>query len=441
MPPLLPRSLSALLLLAALGASAADAPPAPPRTAWIGATVFDGTGAPARPDAVVLTRGGRIEAVLPAAAFRPASDMAVVDLHGRFVIPGLVNTHVHLATSARPEPARAYLQREIYSGVTAVRDMAGDARLLAELQREAEFGEIASPDIFYAALMAGPEFFVDPRTEQASRGRVAGQAPWLQAVTADTDLRLAVARARGTGASAIKIYADVAPALLAAVTREAHAQGLRVWAHATVFPSRPSDAVDAGVDVVSHACMLGYEANESLPQVVPHPTIPVDVARLAAHGDRVDAVLARMKARGTILDATLLVYSIDDSGIDCSYALAARLAGRAHAAGVEVSAGTDDEPGDVAGPWSGLLREIALLHDDAGLSNADVLRAATAVGARAIGRERDMGTLEAGKLANFVVLEKDPLADIGALRSVSATVKAGVAYPRDAYRPPGPAQP
>ena len=94
----------------------------------------------------------------------------------------MINSHVHRATFANPTAARAYLLRELYSGVTAVRDMAGDVRLLGELKREAEFDEIPSPDIFYAAVMAGPAFFVDPRTHQAARGRIAGEVPWMHAV-------------------------------------------------------------------------------------------------------------------------------------------------------------------------------------------------------------------------------------------------------------------
>lgn len=435
MTSILARFLSSLLLLAVAGTALADSQDAPKRIAWVGATVHDGTGAGGRTDQVVITRGNRIEALRPADSFSATSDMTIVDLHGKFVVPGLINTHVHLATSAVPQAARDYLRRELYSGVTAVRDMAGDARLLAELKREAEFDEIPSPDIEYVALMAGPEFFVNPKTQQAARGRVAGEAPWMQAVDERTDLRLAVARARGTGATGVKIYADVAPALLARIVAQAHEQGLLAWSHAAVFPAGPTDAVDAGVDVLSHACMLGYEVSDPMPARAAHPPVPVDVARLAQHGDRIDALLARMKARGALLDATLFVYFSDDSGVDCSYATAARLAAQAHRAGVTITAGTDDEPGDYAGPYSALLKEISLLHDDAGLSAADALRAATINGARALGREKDMGTLEPGKLANFVVLDKDPLQDVRFLSSVSMTVKDGIVHERSAYRP------
>lgn len=215
------RYLLVLFLLPVGGTTLGAAKPEPARIAWVGATVYDETGIPARTDRVVITRGDRIESLLPADSFSAASDMTIVDLHGKFLIPGLINTHVHLATSADPAAAKAYLRREIYSGVTAVRDMAGDARLLGELKREAEFNEIPAPDIYYAALMAGPEFFRSPKAQQASRGHTAGAAPWMQAIDTSTNLRLAVARAKGTGATAIKTYADLTASLVAAVTEEA----------------------------------------------------------------------------------------------------------------------------------------------------------------------------------------------------------------------------
>ncbi len=96
-------------------------------------------------------------------------------------------------------------------GVTAVRDMADDLRAVGELTRAALVGEIAAPDIYYAALMAGPNFFTDKRTAQTSAGGIVGHVPWMQAVVDDTDLPLAVAQARGTSATAIKLYADLTP--------------------------------------------------------------------------------------------------------------------------------------------------------------------------------------------------------------------------------------
>jgi imidazolonepropionase-like amidohydrolase len=403
---------------------------------YVGATLFDGTGAAARPDMVVVTRAGRIAAILPASDYHAQKGVLVVHVSGKFMIPGLINSHVHLATSARPAAAREYLRRELYSGVTAVRDMAGDARLLGELKREAEFDEIASPDIYYAAVMAGPAFFVDPRAQQAARGRVAGEVPWMQAVTDETNMPLAIAQARGTGATGIKVYADVDAPLLNAITAEAHRQHMLVWAHAAVFPARPSEVADAGVDVMSHACMLGYEVSDPIPRAAMHPAVPVDAKKLALPSDRLAVLLADMKRRGTILDATLYVYYVDDSGVDCKYALSAKLASEAYRAGIPLSAGTDDEPGDSKDTYSGLMQELRLLVDGAGMPPADAVLAATMNGARTVGREKEIGSIEVGKIADFVVLDKNPLSDIRNVRSVYLTVKHGIRYPHDSYQPP-----
>lgn len=430
------RRLVILLCLSGLGFTDAHSLPKTEQddVAYVGATVFDGTGSTSRPDTVIITRADRIAAILPASSFVPPKNTHVIRTRGKFIIPGLINSHVHLATSAKPAAAKAYLVRELYSGVVAVRDMAGDARLLAELKREAEFDEIQSPDIYYAAVMAGPAFFADPRTHLAARGRVAGEVPWMQAITSATNLPVAVAQARGTGATGIKIYADVSAPLLNAVTAEAHRQNMLVWAHAAVFPARPSEVADAGVDVMSHACMLGYEVSDPIPQEAKHPPLPVDAKILELPNTRFDALLADMKKRGTILDATLYVYFSDDSGVDCKYALTAKLASEAHRAGIPISAGTDDEPGDSKEPYSALTDELILLVEGAGLTPVEAVLAGTVNGARTIGREKEIGSVEVGKMADFVILDKDPLSDIRNIRTVYMTVKNGITYKRTPYQ-------
>ena len=162
------------------------------------------------------------------------------------------------------------MRRDLYGGITAVRDMADDLRQVGDLARAARVGETPGPDIYYAALMAGPEFFDDPRTHAVTAGAVAGQTPWMRAVTPGTDLVLAVAEAKGTGATAIKIYADLPAERVAAITREAHRQHMLVWAHAAVFPASPREVLDAGVDAVSHVCMPAYQASETMPPAYHH---------------------------------------------------------------------------------------------------------------------------------------------------------------------------
>jgi imidazolonepropionase-like amidohydrolase len=422
---------SILMVFLAAGALAATPPQPTKPVVYLGATLIDGTGSPARQNMAIVTQNDRIIAVRPAEGFDRAGQQ-IVDVRNKFIVPGLVNSHVHVATLAEPKVAKAYLRRELYSGVTTVRDMAGDVRLIAELKREAYFNEIASPDIYFVALMAGPSFFVDPRTHEAARGLVAGQVPWMQAITPTTDLKLAVAEAHGTGATAIKIYADLPASLVSAITAEAHRQHMQVWAHAAVFPAIPSEVVDAGVDVISHACLLGFEVSNP---VVPsrEARIPVDSAKVLQPSAKLDALFADIKRRGTILDATLFPFDAYPFPI-CPPDTSVHLAREAFKAGIPISAGTDDDA-DWKDPDSALDTELDLLVAKLGMSPAQAIHSATLIGARAAGAEKEVGTIEPGKLANLVILDKDPLKNIANMRSVHMVVKRGVRYLRADYRP------
>jgi imidazolonepropionase-like amidohydrolase len=443
---MIPRS----LLLAGLGLLLTAAAPFEPahigtRIVYRHAALIDGTGAPLRTDMAVVTDGETIAAVLPDHALSRAqlAGAEQVDLGGRYLLPGLIDSHQHLATPPDRPAAEASLRRDIYSGVTAIRDMADDLRQVGDLARAAHVGEIASPDISYAALMAGPSFFEDARTQAAAEGADAGHVPWMQAIDDRTDLVLAVAMARGTSASAIKIYANLPGRLVAAITAEAHRQGIRVWAHGMVFPATPAEVVVAGVDTVSHVCYLAYQAMPTRPDSYQH-RFPVDYALFEHDNPALAALFAEMHRRGTILDATNRVYEGVEAAAKqagkpppCTVALATRLTNQAWRAGVAISAGTDGEtPRDY--PWPAVFDEFELLGGPAGLPPEAVIRAATLTGARAMGQEKQMGSVEPGKLANLVILAKNPLDDIHNLRSVVLTVKRGRRFARADYRPEAP---
>ncbi|HXW43546.1 MAG TPA: amidohydrolase family protein [Streptosporangiaceae bacterium] len=426
------------------------APPAGTVTIYRGATLIDGTGEPARQSMSIVVDGARIRLVAPDVEI-PAELHAgaeVIDCDGRFVIPGLIDSHQHIATPPDRPAAEAILRRLAYGGVTAIRIMADDLRQVGDLARSTLVGEIPGPDIGYAALMAGPSFFDDPRTWQVSRGETPGLVPWMQAITDETDLRLAVAMAKGTHATAIKIYADLPGSTVAAITAEAHRQGLRVWAHGAVFPASPSEVIGAGVDTISHVTMLAYETVAPLP--VSYKTKPpVDTDGFGVGDDpRLESLLAQMREHGTILDATGSMYARErdpsDNGEDEARAranagLAARLIGHAYRAGVPVSTGTDYET-EPQHPFPALHAEMAFLAQDCGIPAEQVIRSATLIGARSLGAEASMGTIEAGKLANFVVLGRDPLADMANLSSIVLVIKRGHRYDRTEYGPaPDPA--
>lgn len=427
-PNRLGRLACALLVLAIRFSAVAQAAE---RTAFVGAAVLDPAGNSFIHDAVIVVDDTRIVATGPAARVPLPPGAQVVRLDGRYVIPGLVNSHVHLATLPQPRRAQAYLRRELYSGITAVRDMGGDARLLGELRREAASDELTSPDIFYSALMAGPTFFQDPRTRAASQGLEPGTAPWMRAVTAQTDLRLAVAEARGTGATAIKIYANLEAPLVHAITAEAHRQHLLVWAHAAVFPASPLEVAASGVDVMSHSAYLAYQGTGHVPASYRARTA-IDAA--SWHVDAsTEQLFRRMRDSGIVLDATVDLLFHDPSP-EWPAELVARVTREAYQRGVLISAGTD-----YAAAWSepdsALLAEIARLVHDVGMTPADALRAATLTGARTIGAQASMGSIEAGKQASFVVLSSNPLEDIANLHAIVEVVKRGKHYPRSEYHP------
>ncbi|HEY7503892.1 MAG TPA: amidohydrolase family protein [Gemmatimonadales bacterium] len=414
----------AVILLLALAAP----PDSTARIVLAGVTLFDGTGRPARANQSVVIEGERIAAIFPAGSRPSPPGATVYDLPGRYLIPGLIDTHVHVATDPSGEDSRARTERRLrgalLGGITAVRDMAGDVRALASLQRAALLGEIASPDIYYAALFAGPAFFADPRTHDASRGLIAGQVPWMRAVTDTTDLRQTVAEARGSGAAAIKLYAALDGMLARRITAEAHRQGLLVWAHAALRPARPIEVVEAGVDAVSHASLASL-AMDSTRRAMTLDAAAGEPEDLADAG--IDSLFSSMLRHRTLFEPTLLIFEDDPPMLR----LAGAVARAAHRRGVTLIAGTDTlgsaDSGAVGLP--NLHRELELLVTLAGLTPAEALESATRDAAAALGAGSMRGTIEVGKLADLVVLREDPLLDIRNTRSIHLVVKRGRVIP------------
>lgn len=440
--------LVAAAMWVASGSAAAQGPFAPAQDQLIvfrGATLFDGTGQSPRGDMDVVVRGDRIQQVVRHADLDPKllRTAVVVDLRGRFLMPGMIDAHVHLATPPNRRQAEAVLRRDVYGGVTTVRDMADDLRAVGDLARASLVGEIAAPDIYYAALMAGPAFFTDKRTEQTSAGGKPGYVPWMQAVTDETNLPLAVAEARGTFATAIKLYAALSPELATRIVAEAHRQHILVWAHATLYPAKPSEVVAAGVDAISHACLLVREPQAHVPRFT-EPRSPVPLALFRdGKNPALGRLFSEMVRRGTILDATLWTYSAETADSttmpslppgSCDDTVGGAITGQAYRAGVQIDAGTDNVA-DWTDPWPDLFHELTALKSKADMPNSAVLQSATLIGARAAGQERDVGSIEAGKLANMVVLARDPMADLNNLKSIIMTIKRGRRFERTAFDP------
>lgn len=413
---------------------------------YSGAAVIDGTGGVLRPDMAIVTRGERIDAIVPRAELKVPPGAEVVDVKGQFALPGFINSHEHLATPANRKFAEAMMRRDLFGGVTAARCMGDDVRSLAELTRASRLAEIPGPDLYYAAVFAGPDFMMDRRMLACTEG-VKGVAPWIQAIDEKTDLAHAVTLAKGTGAIAIKIYANLPAPLVAKIVAEAHRQGMRAWAHAMVFPTTPREVIDAKPDTVSHTGYLAYEAVAKRPQrYQDREKFPIDPAPFINGDNRtMSSLFALMKERNVILDATNYVFeTIEQMRARnpenappppyCSSKLAQLLTAQAYKHGVLISAGTDSfAPAE--DPYPALHGEIEILVNKVGMTPMDALRSATIISAMSMGQEAEMGTLAPGKLANIVFLSGNPLENIAAVRQVVSTVKRGIQHPRKNYVP------
>jgi imidazolonepropionase-like amidohydrolase/pimeloyl-ACP methyl ester carboxylesterase len=394
------------------------------------ATIIDGTGAPPRPGAVLI-EDGRIRQVL-AAGERAGPTADTVDVAGGYLIPGLINSHVHLAGLGSREAAVQGLRRMFYSGVTSVREMVGDTRQTGELARAALSPQADLPSIHYAALMAGPTFFTDPRVAGNAVGYAPGEAPWAQAIDEATDLPLAAARAAGTGATGIKIYADLPAPLVSRVVEEAHRQGLQAWAHGTLFPTRPREVVSAGVDGITHVCGLVWQVLPDVPSRYAERGA-FDPGQVDVRSQAFRDLWAEMRLRRTVLDPTASFFQNPRAReLGCTQGLVTSLLRSAHQAGVPMSTGTDyliteGEPDPT------LFKEISYLVESGILDPAEALTAATLHGALAIGVADQVGSIQEGRIADLVILSEDPTRDIAALRQVVAVIKAGIVHWRTDY--------
>jgi imidazolonepropionase-like amidohydrolase len=399
--------------------------------------LIDGTGAPMRSVHRLVARNGVIVMIdgqgeMPKP--EPDARWLRIGLKGAWVMPGLIDTHVHVArfpdTSTQ---AKTILGRAVRGGVTSVRDLAGDARALADIERATSNGEFVGPRVVSSALFGGPDIFRNGPTSEMAAGRPAGAAPWARAISADTDLHQVIAEAKGAGATNIKLYGDLDARVSKRIIREATRQGLLTTAHATVFPAGPGDLVAAGVGTLSHAPYLVWEGADRIPHDYrmrtrgPWESIPPDHPRLLA-------LYRRMAERGVFLDATLYVYrtmrnyspQVDASWTDAAFAWAAKATRLAHAAGVRVTTGTDwFEPRDDA-ELPHTHEELALLVEAAGFTPMQAIEAATRNGAAALGMEQSRGTVQPGKIADLLVLDADPLKDIRNTTHIRMTVIRGM---------------
>jgi reactive intermediate/imine deaminase len=381
----------------------------------------------------VAIDGDRISTVYATGSQKRPADSTVLDMKGLYLLPGLIDAHVHHATEPEGGDNAAVTQQRLSAllrgGVTTVRDMGGDVRVLTGLKRQAELDLIQSPDIYYSVIIGGPEFFSDPRTVASARGKTPGDTDWMRSVNAQTDFDALMLRTLGTGATGIKIYAKVPADLMPKLSAAAKKHGVKVWAHAYVGPAKPADAVQAGVEVISHAPDLAATV------ISPYENwrrkdLPVSAEVKKASFDTANylPLLEQMQQQGTMLDATLTIFhqlqqrNLNAATIYQHGVLFTRLA---HQQGIKIVAGTDYLSDKAGLNYPMVHQEMQLLVEQAGLTPLQAIQAATLHGAEAIGIADQVGSVEAGKKANLMILSANPMDNISNSRQISHVIKNG----------------
>jgi imidazolonepropionase-like amidohydrolase len=448
------------LLAAACGGSPVRPPqprPLPTSIAIVGATLWDGTGRAPVPDAVTLVRGDRILCAGAAGECLVPKNARILEAKGRYLIPGLIDSHVHLlfltGGSAGEELGRD-LRDLLAQGVTTVRDMGTDpAALLARV------GALqASPRVYAMQLVAGRRFFFNGyQGTHTARGTIYRQPPaiamqqlgWrpLQFDRGD-DPEAIVAEAREAGAMGLKLYAQLDSVSVRLLTEAAHRAGMPVWGHAWVQPTSVMEQARAGQDGVVHAAglageMFTVEERDTLVRDGDLQTATAEVATVgAAHDPRILAALDTLARRGVTFEPTLdavrhsvasydsrlrHIPSIQEEYVRSASRFGMEVAREAVKRGVRISAGSDHISYGAVADRATLFGELQLLVDSLDMSPTAALLAATRDAARAIGGDpgRQIGTIQNGRYADLVLLSRNPLEDIGNLEQVDLVMIGG----------------
>jgi imidazolonepropionase-like amidohydrolase len=442
------------LACSALAANAAHASKtASPRFIVIrGATLIDGTGGPPVPDAVIVIEGERIRAVGTSKTTAVPKRAYVIDGHGKYVVPGLIDCHCHLESIGlgdlvdlpvewqKPEKlkqlSRIDAELDLLGGVTTVRDL-GSTDLLFQVRDEIDSGKIPGPRIFAAGHQlvkkASGEAYMDPTFVEYD---------------GPDDARAKVRAQVALGADVIKIRLTPdrpLPALeeMRAMVDEAHRLGRRVAVH-TWVPADPAVqlAIDAGVDSIEHNAPLRAKDANVLPGMARRhialmagggafyvqrwePWEPQDVLDPAARRLYPAEIVALFAKVGEGLRAQTLEMKKQGWSPD---QVQARFTGemqRARQAGVLLLFGTDCG-GEIM--IHGQQYKAIYGESQMGSTPMQALLMATRDAARGLGKEKDLGTIEPGKLADLLIVDADPLADLRNLGKVHAVMKGGRLY-------------
>jgi imidazolonepropionase-like amidohydrolase len=401
--------------------------------ALVGATLVDGTGQPAVPDAAVVINQGKVVAVGPRSKVQIPKNATVIDATGKTILPGLWDMHAHFE---QVEWGPIYLA----AGATTVRDVGNELEFITAVRDAIRDGKGLGPRIVMAGVVDGD----GPAALGVERVNNTDQAKhWVD-------------RYHQASFQQMKIYSSMKQPNVAAVCVEAHQLGMTVTGHVPIGMDT-YDAVNSGMDQINHVSFILHSMLDDSKEMAPGaggfkkrleeykgfemngPGTVKLVQFLKQHGTVVDPTLALMElGSSTIADvepgvkkvAPELAEQFAGGGPPADIApdlkrifqLELQTVGALHRAGVPIVAGTDQ-----AVPGHSLHREIEL-YVQAGFTPMEAIQAATIVPARVMKLDKELGTVEVGKRADLIVLGGNPLESISNIRKVERVVTGGVMY-------------
>ena len=452
----------------------------PSLTAITGATLIDGTGAPPVADAVVVVEGDRIRAAGPKAAVAVPPGATVIDAAGRFVVPGFIDTNVHLSLyggvndryetlvryhDRQPEIVLEAAQLQLAHGVTTVRDSYGVLPPLVAVRERIRTGQAVGARILAAGNIVGwggpysvsfsliPERGLTLFQEQMNDAIAQGAGEDLVDMTPD-ELRVAINAYLDKGPDFIKFggtahfarpaFIGFSPEAQRVMVEEAHKRGKKAETHATT-PDGLRLSVAAGIDLIQHPEVLG-------PRALPDALIRTIVERRIVNSMLVNTITgapwakhlkdrdeAKKKqsdeaAKGPGRAKTAAEQRREAADLGAEMELRRQNAQTLIRAGAVVTLGTDNywasapelaRAPKVEAQDHGIGTVLAIEGlVELGMTPMQALVAATRNGAFAAGRD-DLGTIAPGKIADLLVLDANPLSDIKNIRTLRVVMANG----------------
>lgn len=424
-----------------------SAPQTPPRIVIKGGTLIDIHTGRQINNSLIVIEGGLIKQVGREAEIKSPPDAQVIEANNKWIIPGLMDMHAHISGLGR-----SLLWLYIANGVTTIRDLGGKLSLLKLVREEIDSGKRLGPRLFFAGSVLD------------------GNPPlWpAMSIIVDTPERAenAVNSLVDQGVDLIKVYNSITEHVLAAIIRTAHERGVPVTGHVPRAMTM-TRAVEMGLDGLEHIRITGKELlpTEEANKIDYLPFAQREALlwqRFDLGSDKLKKLVVLLAQKKVFLDPTLTIDEVDSLSlfeqetrdpnnrflpqqtVDAArsipevFKLPPELKNVAPAgfkkrmhfiemcsrAGVQIIAGTDGAGLGKLLPGFGLQHELELLSQ-AGLSPLQVIQAATINAARALRKDKELGSIEPGKLADIVILNSSPLTDIRNTSHIHGVITRG----------------